>query len=59
MGICPLQRGHMTLHARNVAMSAGATPPELPLVVERLVAESAVRVDRAEAVLAELRGGTG
>ncbi|MFF5586724.1 hydroxymethylglutaryl-CoA reductase, degradative [Streptomyces hygroscopicus] len=51
-----IQRGHMSLHARNVAVTAGATPEEVPLVVARLIADRAVRADRAEEVLAELRG---
>lgn len=50
-----IQRGHMSLHARNVAASAGAGPDEIPRVVERLVAEGTVRGDRAEQVLAEIR----
>ncbi len=50
-----IQRGHMSLHARNVATTAGATPEELPTVVARLIADKAVRVDHAERVLAELR----
>lgn len=50
-----IQRGHMTLHARNIAVSAGATAEELPRVVQHLVADGAVRTDRAEQVLAELR----
>ncbi|EHK83990.1 3-hydroxy-3-methylglutaryl-CoA reductase [Saccharomonospora azurea SZMC 14600] len=50
-----IQRGHMSLHARNVATTAGATPEELPAVVARLVADKAVRVDHAERVLSELR----
>ncbi|GHJ25645.1 hydroxymethylglutaryl-CoA reductase, degradative [Streptomyces hygroscopicus] len=51
-----IQRGHMSLHARNVAVTAGATPEELPLVVSRLVTDRLVRADHAEEVLAELRG---
>ncbi len=50
-----IQRGHMSLHARNVATTAGATPEELPTVVARLIADKAVRVDHAERVLTELR----
>ncbi|MBB3049943.1 hydroxymethylglutaryl-CoA reductase [Prauserella isguenensis] len=52
-----IQRGHMSLHARNVAVSAGATSDELPHVVSRLVADRAVRADHADRVLAELRAG--
>ncbi|WP_017975601.1 hydroxymethylglutaryl-CoA reductase, degradative [Actinopolyspora halophila] len=50
-----IQRGHMSLHARNIAISAGATAEEIPEVVGRLVADRAIRTDRAEQVLADLR----
>lgn len=50
-----IQRGHMKLHARQVAMAVGATGDLVVRVAERLVSEGAVRIDRAEAVLAELR----
>lgn len=52
-----IQRGHMTLHARNVAIAAGAAPGEVDGVVRRLVEAGSVRQDRAEAALAELRAG--
>ena len=54
-----IQRGHMELHARNMAVSAGARPEEVDRVVERLVAERQVRFDRAKAVLEELRRSGG
>ncbi len=50
-----IQRGHMELHARNVAAMAGAAPDEVDRVVARLVAERKVRIDRAKEVLDELR----
>ncbi|GAB3196067.1 hydroxymethylglutaryl-CoA reductase, degradative [Nocardioides hungaricus] len=50
-----IQRGHMSLHARNVAVTAGARPEEIDAVVRRIVAGRAIRVDVAEQVLAELR----
>ncbi|MEU6605892.1 hydroxymethylglutaryl-CoA reductase, degradative [Streptomyces shenzhenensis] len=50
-----IQRGHMSLHARNIAVTAGASPEELPLVVARLITDRVVRADHAEKVLAELR----
>ena len=50
-----IQRGHMRLHARQVAIAAGATGDEVPQVVERMVAEGHIRSDRAEAILAQLR----
>lgn len=51
-----IQRGHMSLHARNIAQMAGARGGEIDRVVERLVAERKVRVDRAKEILDELRG---
>src|SRR3954471_2548416 len=50
-----IQRGHMTLHARNIAISAGAVGDEIDAVVKQLVTEGKVRQDRAEAILADLR----
>jgi hydroxymethylglutaryl-CoA reductase len=50
-----IQRGHMSLHASNIALAAGATPEELPEVVARLIKDKTVRHDHAERVLAELR----
>lgn len=50
-----IQRGHMQLHARQVAMAAGASGDMVERVAARLVEEKVVRVDRAEAILAELR----
>lgn len=52
-----IQRGHMSLHARNIASTAGATADEVPAVVARLIADEKVRADHAEHVLAELRAG--
>jgi hydroxymethylglutaryl-CoA reductase len=49
-----IQRGHMSLHARQVAIAAGAAGPLVEQVAARLVAEKTVRIDRAEAILAEL-----
>jgi hydroxymethylglutaryl-CoA reductase len=51
-----IQRGHMSLHARNVAVAAGARPEEVDAVVERMVADRAIRGDHAEQVLVEMRG---
>lgn len=50
-----IQRGHMGLHARNVAVSAGAKGEMIEKVVEILVKEKKVRLDRAKEVLEELR----
>ena len=52
-----IQRGHMALHARQVALAAGATGSLIARVAERLVQEGTVRLDRAEAILRELTEG--
>lgn len=51
-----IQRGHMSLHARNIAVMAGAEGELVDRVAERLVAEQKIRVDRAKEILAGLRG---
>jgi len=48
-----IQRGHMNLHARNVAMSVGATGDLIDRISEKMVAERKVRVDRAKELLEE------
>jgi len=49
-----IQRGHMSLHARNVAIAAGATGDQIERVAEILVKERKVRLDRAKEVLETL-----
>lgn len=49
-----IQRGHMGLHARNVAISVGAKGDLIDKISERMVAERKVRVDRAKELLEEL-----
>jgi hydroxymethylglutaryl-CoA reductase len=49
-----IQRGHMSLHARQVAIAAGATGDQIDVVVGMMVAERKVRIDRAEEILNEL-----
>jgi hydroxymethylglutaryl-CoA reductase len=48
-----IQRGHMALHARNVAIAAGAVGDGVERVVARMVEEGDVRVDRAVELVAE------
>lgn len=49
-----IQRGHMSLHARNIAVAAGATGTMVDLVVERMIKEKKIRMDRAKELVAEL-----
>jgi hydroxymethylglutaryl-CoA reductase len=46
-----IQRGHMSLHARQVAIAAGAEGDAIERLAEQLVAESTVRIDRAQEIL--------
>jgi len=50
-----IQRGHMSLHARNVAVSAGATGELVDKVAAQMVAERKIRVDRAKELVAEFQ----
>ena len=49
-----IQKGHMSLHARNVAIAAGAKGEMIDKVVEILVREKKVRIDRAKEVVNSL-----
>lgn len=51
-----IQRGHMTLHARSVAVSVGAQGSEIEAVVARLLGGGSVTLDSATAALREVRG---
>ena len=50
-----IQRGHMSLHARQVAIAAGATGDMIEKVAAQMVAEKVVRIDRAEEILKSLK----
>lgn len=50
-----IQRGHMALHARNVAIMAGASGELIDLIVERMVEEHKVRLDRAKELIEEYK----
>jgi hydroxymethylglutaryl-CoA reductase len=47
-----IQRGHMGLHARQVAIAAGASGELIEQLASRMVAEKTVRIDRAKEILA-------
>ncbi|MGV9170117.1 MAG: hydroxymethylglutaryl-CoA reductase, degradative, partial [Promethearchaeia archaeon] len=50
-----IQEGHMALHARNVAATAGATGEEIQKVADILVEEDKINTERATEILQELR----
>lgn len=49
-----IQRGHMKLHAKNIAQMAGAAGDLIEKVAGQMVKEGKVRADRAEEILKEL-----
>jgi hydroxymethylglutaryl-CoA reductase len=49
-----IQRGHMELHARNMAIAAGAPGEMVDQVAGRMVEEGMIRLDRAEELVKEL-----
>ncbi len=51
-----IQRGHMGLHSRNVAIQAGATGELADKIAEIMVKEKKVRADRAKELLEEMQG---
>jgi len=50
-----IQKGHMSLHAKNIAVMAGAKGEEIDIVADKIVKEGKIRLDRAEEILKEIR----
>lgn len=53
-----IQRGHMRLHARQIAIAAGAAQHEVPVLAARLVELGEIRVETAAVQLEAMREGT-
>jgi hydroxymethylglutaryl-CoA reductase len=49
-----IQRGHMTLHAKNIAVAAGAQGELIDIVAGKMVSEHKIRMDRAKEILDSL-----
>ncbi|MEM0505367.1 MAG: hydroxymethylglutaryl-CoA reductase, degradative [Sulfolobales archaeon] len=52
-----IQKGHMKLHARQIAIAVGAQGEEVDKVVSEMVREGVIRMDKAKEILNRLRGG--
>jgi len=50
-----IQRGHMSLHARNIAVAAGATDELIDFVAEKMVEEHKIRMDRAKELIEQYK----
>jgi hydroxymethylglutaryl-CoA reductase len=50
-----IQKGHMSLHAKNIAVMAGAEGKEIDSVAEQLIKENKIKLDRAKEILEKMR----
>ena len=48
-----IQRGHMSLHARNIAVSAGADDRDIDRIVREMIRRKTINVDAAQSILRE------
>jgi hydroxymethylglutaryl-CoA reductase len=51
-----IQKGHMKLHARQLAITVGAVGEEVDKVVEEMLKEGVIRIDKAKEILDKIRG---
>ena len=49
-----IQKGHMRLHARNLAAAAGATPEQIDKIVEKMVQAKSISLDKAKELLHQI-----
>ena len=49
-----IQKGHMRLHARNLASAAGATPDQTDKIVQKMIEEKQISLDRAKELLEQI-----
>jgi hydroxymethylglutaryl-CoA reductase len=49
-----IQKGHMRLHARNLASSAGATSQQIDEIVQKMIEEKKISLDRAKELLKQI-----
>ncbi len=50
-----IQAGHMRLHARQMAVAAGASGEMVQQIVEAMIAEGSIRLDRAQELVREMK----
>jgi len=49
-----IQKGHMRLHARNLASAAGARPDQIDEIVQKMIEEKKISLDRAKELLEQI-----
>jgi hydroxymethylglutaryl-CoA reductase len=50
-----IQKGHMSLHAKNIAVIAGAKGEEIDKIAEQMIKEKKIKLDRAKEILEGIR----
>lgn len=50
-----IQKGHMKLHAKNIAVMAGAKGKEIDKIAEQMIKEEKIKIDRAKEILKEIK----
>jgi hydroxymethylglutaryl-CoA reductase len=59
LGTVGIQKGHMALHARNIAVSAGAKGSAVEEVARALIAAGEIKLHRAQEILAKMVAARG
>ena len=49
-----IQKGHMRLHARNLATAAGAKPDQIDLIVQKMIQQKSISLDKARELLEQI-----
>jgi hydroxymethylglutaryl-CoA reductase len=49
-----IQKGHMRLHARNLAAAAGAKPDQIDKIVQKMIEQKQISLDKAKEILLNL-----
>ena len=49
-----IQKGHMKLHAKNIASAAGAKPEQIDKIVQKMVQENNISLNRAKELLDQI-----
>ena len=50
-----IQKGHMSLHAKNIAMMAGANESDIDKIADQLIKEENVKLDRAKELVEQMK----
>ncbi|MGD2107574.1 MAG: 3-hydroxy-3-methylglutaryl-CoA reductase, partial [Nitrosopumilaceae archaeon] len=49
-----IQKGHMRLHARNLAAAAGATNEQIDKIVQKMIEEKNISLNKAKELVKEI-----